>query len=416
MASSTLRVGAVSLALLATPAPASAADNPDPDLEACLSNPYRLGDCGAVEIVDARGRPIADAKVTWSNDKATTEMINAHPDANWFWWGNTNARGHVYATQLAAGRGLLEVQAPERLGGRCAGVTKRRWRGKATPSPVRVVLNMRPVPLADVRGRIVDNTGRGVEGAKVRLLGATWKPARGEDCAVSPEIEATSAADGAFVLASVPHGTATFVVKHSDHAEREVQVAVPGPVPDVALAAGTTWNGRILRPDGSVVERCEIGLTIAHPPATRAAACSPAGFTLDHLPPGPARLSVSTRKGFDARLGGRVLVEDVQIEASERWQRDFRWPAGDTIAGRVVTADGVPVPKEGVFVVPKHQNVRNGSGHGVWMYTDADGRFAFLHLSPAGEWILTLSAGAYREARVKVTTGSVDVVVTAVAK
>jgi len=166
--------------------------------------------------------------------------------------------------------------------------------------------------------------------------------------------------------------------------------------------------------------RTRMGGQPVPPPTTpRPPPPGPAG-----VPPGVVRWLISCDEtgmhgaqfyGFGSlwMMSGRKLV---QIEASERWQRDFRWPAGDTIAGRVVTADGAPVPKEGVFVVPKHQNVRNGSGHGVWMYTDADGRFAFLHLSPAGEWILTLSAGAYREARVKVTTGSVDVVVTAVAK
>jgi hypothetical protein len=113
---------------------------------------------------------------------------------------------------------------------------------------------------------------------------------------------------------------------------------------------------------------------------------------------------------------GASSKQDVQIEASERWQQDFRWPAGETIAGRVVTANSAPIPNVGVSAVPNQRGVRNGSGYGVSMRTDSEGRFTFRDLSPSGEWIFTLSASAYREGLVKVTTGSVDVVVTAVAK
>ena len=298
--------------------------------------------------------------------------------------------------------------------GRCAGVTRRRWRGKATRSPVRVVLNVRPVDGAMFA--VGSSTAAGaVSKGEDRLLGAAWRLARGEDCSVAPEIEATSAADGAFVLGSVPHGTATFAVRHADHAERELQVAVPGPLPDVGLGAGPPGEDGFLRTDGSPVERCEIGLTIVHPPATREAACFPTGFSLDHLPPGPARLRVSTRKGGDTQLGARVLELDVQIEANERWQQDFRWPAGDTIAGRVATADGAPVPQARSSSC-RHGHAHNGSGYGVATQSDRDGRFSFRDLSPSGEWILTLSASVYRESSVTVTTGSGDIVVTAVAR
>jgi hypothetical protein len=75
---------------------------------------------------------------------------------------------------------------------------------------------VRPVARSDVRGRVIDGDGRGVEGAKARLIGASWLSAKGEECSGSPEIAATSAADGAFVLGSVPDGMATFVVKHPD--------------------------------------------------------------------------------------------------------------------------------------------------------------------------------------------------------
>jgi hypothetical protein len=277
-------------------------------------------------------------------------------------------------------------------------------------------LKVHPATRSDVHGRVVDGGGHGVEGAKARLLRASWKSGK-EDCTVSPEIEAVSVGDGAFVLRNVPHGTATFVVKHAGYAEREVELNVPGPLPDLTLEAGTTWKGRILRPDGSVLESCQIWLATIQPPASREATCSPAGFVLDHLPPARAELTVSTRKGGDPQLGARVLKQEVQIQPVEHWQQDYRWPSGEAIAGRIVTPDGVPIPDAGVFAEPARiAGLRDGSGYGVGTRSDRDGRFAFRHLLASGDWVLELRAAGHRTIRVKVKTGSMDVVVTVTAE
>jgi hypothetical protein len=385
----------------------------------CLQAPSfaAVGECGAVEVVDTAGRPIRNAKVTWSDDKASDEMIRLHPSAVWFWTGLTNEHGRVYAKELAVGPGLLQVEAPIEVGGRCAGLSQRRWSAKTRRSAVRVVLKVQPAARSDVRGRVVDGGGRGIEGAKARLLSATWKSGKGEDCTVSPEIEGVSVADGVFVLRSVPHGAATFVIKHAAYAERELEVNLPGPLPDVTLDVGTTWKGRILRPDGSVLERCQIGLTFRNPTASREATCSPTGFIFDHLPPAHAELTVSTRKGGDPQLGARVLKQEVQIQPTEHWQQDYRWPPGQTIAGRIVTSDGRPVADAPIAAIPVHiAGVRDGSGYGVGTRSDSEGRFTFRHLLVSGEWVLELHPAGYRQTRVKVAPGSLDVVVTVTAE
>lgn len=65
----------------------------------------------------------------------------------------------------------------------------------------------------------------------------------------------------------------------------------------------------------------------------------------------------------------------------------------------------------GIFVVPARiAGLRDGSGYGVWMRSDADGRFVFGHLLAPGERVLELRADGYREAHLKVTTGSTDIV------
>lgn len=407
------------MAVALAASPALAAED-DPDREACLArvSAAAVDDCGAVEVVDAAGAPIANAKVTWSDTKASPEVVNQNPGAVWGWTGFTNGRGRVFAKELAVGPGALEIEAPSALGGRCAGVLRRRWNGKATPRPTRVVLKMRPVGRSDVRGRVVDGTGKGLAGARVGLLSASWKSAKGEECAVSPEIEAKSAADGMFALMSVPNGKATFVVTHPTHAEREVELSVPGSLPDVVLDAGTTWTGRVLRPDGSVLDHCQISFGMRHPPMLREGACSPMGFTLERLPSGPGSVYVSTKsKNFDAQLGARALKTDVQIQPKERQQQDIRWPSGETIAGRVVTSDGAPVADAVLFAVPARiAGLKNGSESGVWVRAGSDGRFAFRDLLSSGEWVVRLQATGFRETATKVKTGSTDVVVTAVAK
>ena len=180
-----LRVAPMAVALATFPALAA---SDDPDREACLQRPSvaAVDDCGGVEVVDAAGRPVANAKVTWSDDKASAALIRLHPGAVWSWSGVTNAHGRVFAKELAVGPGLLEVEAPIEIGGSCAGQNRRRWSGKPRRAPVRVVLNLRPVARSDVRGRVVDGSGHGIEGAEAWLLGARWKSAKGQDCTVSP--------------------------------------------------------------------------------------------------------------------------------------------------------------------------------------------------------------------------------------
>ena len=378
---------------------------------------------GGVEVVDPAGRPIAKAKVTWSDramqleTEASAELIRRDPTGLWLWSGVTDERGRVFARELAIGPGMLEVEAPVNLGGRCAGVRRSRWSGKSARWPVRVVLRVRPIARSDLGGRVRDGDGQGVEGAKVKVLGTSWTSGKGEDCVASPEIEATSGPDGAFILRSVLPGKTALVVSHPRHAEREVEVMTPASPPDVVLDAGTTWAGRVLRPDGSALEQCEIGLSLRHPPTSRKVACSPAGFVLEHLPPGMAELSVSTRRQGDPSLGARILEVEVQIRPNERKEKDLQWPSGETIAGRIVTSGGVPIPGVGIAALPVLTTpAQDGGGYGVVVRSDTQGRFVFHDLTFKGAWMLETAPYGYHQTRLKVPAGTKNVVLTAVAE
>jgi Carboxypeptidase regulatory-like domain len=370
---------------------------------------------GGVEVVDPAGRPIANAKVTWWDRawESDVERINHSPTALWEWSGVTDERGRAFARELAIGPGRLEVEAPAALGGRCAGLTRRRWSGKAARWPVRVQLRVRAVARSELRGRAVDGGGAGVEGATIRALGTSWASATDTDCHAAPEIEAISGVDGTFVLRSVLQGKTTLVVKHPRYAEREVELMTPALSTDVVLDAGTTWKGRILRPDGSVLEQCEIGLSLQNPPTAREVACSSAGFVLEHLPPGLAELHVSTRRTGDPILGARIWQERMQIPPNEVLDKDLKWPAGETIVGRIVTSDGVPIPGAFISAIPISKTLLgDGSGYGVATASDAEGRFIFRSLTFSGQWMLKAQPHGYRETRLQVKVGTTDVVLT----
>ena len=77
----------------------------------------------------------------------------------------------------------------------------------------------------------------------------------------------------------------------------------------------------------------------------------------------------------------------------------------------------MPIPDTAITAIPaRPAKPRNGSGYGVGTRSDRDGRFVFRDLSPSGEWILDLRLSGYRETVLKVTTGSIDVVVKATAE
>jgi hypothetical protein len=370
--------------------------------------------CDTVEVVDTDGRPVAHARVNWS-DTELPPGFKQIARLGVLWSGVTDDRGRIVEDGLPIVRGGFEVEAPVPLGGRCAGLTEGWWSGRSRRCPVRIVLKVRPLAHSDVRVRVLGPDGRGVAGAYVRLLDASSRSAAGKTCSVPLEMEATTGADGAFVLPSLPHGKATVLVKHPRYAEREVELVVPGPSPDVTLDAGATWTGRVLRPDGSTLDHCVIWLALDHPSASRHAACSSKGFILDRIPAGPAKLRVEMRGVDDPQVGRRVLEQDVRIQPGERRVTDVRWPPGGTIAGRVVTPEGVPVAGVEILAFPATGlPTRDGSDAGVGEISDGEGRFVLRNLTHPGTWALFIDRIDYHEWKVMASLGMTDVVMTAV--
>lgn len=371
--------------------------------------------CDTVEVVDPSGLPIANARVTWRDDDAPEWLPRIPKD---WWFREADARGRLFAgapgplldENTTFSPGTFFVEAPSHLGGRCAGRTQKHWAGRSAGCPIRVVVRVRPIAWSDLLGRVVDDSGHGIEGAAIRLLGARLNSARGEDCSLEPKGEATSTEDGAFVLRSVPNGKLTVAVTHPRYAAREVELTAPGPAQNVSLDAGATWKGHVLRPDGSVVERCEMKLALGRPPTMIDGSCSPAGFVLDHLPAGQGHLVVDIRG--DRQLGTRVLEDEVFIQSKEHRERDVRWPSGELIAGRVVTPGALPVPDVVICAKPISA-VPTTRREGVCDTSDPEGGFVFRHLMPSRRWAVFVAEDAYEVRPTRVRTGTTDLVLTA---
>lgn len=365
-------------------------------------------ECGAVQVVDAAGEPVPDAHVTWwARDPAIGQPTVG-------FWGLTDEHGWFCGKDLR-NKGFVEVEAPARQGGHCAGVTVRRWKWKPRQPPVRIVVKTIPVPRGEVSGQIRDSAGHAVEGAKVILSRVSWKTATNADCYTDLDIATTSGRDGAFSLGPAAHGTARFLVQHPKYADLRFDRTLPDPLQDVVLSAGSTWSGRVFDPDGRLLEVCRVDVSLNAPlrdhPIERHSTCSTGGFSFDRIPPGTFQVRVTLEQ--DPQLGQRVLETVTIFRQNERRQVDIHWPAGGTIAGRVVAKDGLPIVGVSIRATPAgNWPLYDGSEIGVETTSGPDGRFVFRHLVPSVPWRVDFSSKNHGWTETKMTVGTTDAIVT----
>jgi len=369
-----------------------------------------IAPCGVVEVTDGRGRPISGAVATlWDRDDPRGEL---QPSATYQSW-ETDSRGRICAPELLSQGGFLVIEAPVRSGGRCAGSKRLRWsQGTGASRRLRVVLDVRSVDHSPVQGRLLSPAKVPMAGARIRVEGVRWKADSEQECPISPAIEATSDLAGAFVLPGVPHGVARLHISHTQVAQTVVEVTVPGPVREIILDKGATWSGRVLDPQGEVIEHCAIWSKNMGTGVLSEGACSRTGFVLEPLPPGDTRLEV--RLDLGSPLGRRRLVKTIHLATDERRQEDVQWPAGTAIEGQIISRRGGPIPRARILAVPAGRHLRtDGSGSGVLVESDVNGRFVLGHLSP-GEWVVEGDMrAAGRTAKQKALAGTTNVLLLA---
>ena len=263
------------------------------------------------------------------------------------------------------------------------------WASVRLPPSGEVLREFASQPGRTIRGRAVDaETGAGVGGARV---GETEWMHR----------SVTTEADGSFVFAGWEVRGETELWVLAEGYARAVRDVPPTGDVDFALTRGDSIVGRVTDAEGRPLRDAEvfaIARAVPNVPARgrgrgRARTGGDGRFRLEDLRRDAPQALVVMADGF-----GRTLL-DVQPHA-ERPGRidvgDIVLPVARRIAGRVRTADGLPIPGAVVTLVGGHTDrsrlrggaessddeVADDAGASAEAHTDDVGRFGFADVAP----------------------------------
>lgn len=393
----------------------------------------------AVEMDDGRG---ADVRLTAAADEAAPFAVTLEEPAR---YGGRVIDGESQEPLAGAFVWLDDDPAGfARTGAKGAYALARRARGRTPavhaaaaghlPSTSGPVFALQPT--ATLAGRVVDDEGRAVAGADVRIDeqapdAAIRFRARAEGLAT----RTTSGANGAFRIDVLPrrayvvHVTRTGYAPASLLAEKLAPAATKGGL-RVVLSRGQSAAGRVVAKDtAEPVAGAELRLVLSSRAAmptwarggeedaegTEVTTVSNAdgGYRFEHLPPGKFDLSV-TATGYAPQRVPKLEVAAAQMAAFGT----IALERGATVAGEVVDGDERPLAGATVFVHPPAAGGARGDAvlrfaaeseetrQGV---SSADGGFTVGGLTPGAAADVTVR----REGYVTRTVTRVDVPSTA---
>lgn len=330
----------------------------------------------AGRVVDQRGRPVAEAEVFALRDPVTVNSVERtlkgrKPAAT------TTADGRFTIQDLLPGTPVhLAVRAP----GFLAGLVR------AVRPPTAQPLVIRLEPETTLAGRVVDDRGDPVAGARIELR---WQATLPEDAEIrlgEPVFRtARSEADGRFELRGIPTGGANLSVAAQGFVAREgIEVELPRPAGAgelrVELDRGALLQGRVTTATGEPVPAVRVGLGSATATTDDDGLYWLEGADLGRqevlfLHSSQGRI----RRDFDVQPGVNVL--------------DVAFDPGVEVAGRAVDDRGRPLAGVRVelgswdrFELRQYQDV-----------TGEDGRFQLSPVGP-GRYRLTASAEGFADA------------------
>jgi protocatechuate 3,4-dioxygenase beta subunit len=240
---------------------------------------------------------------------------------------------------------------------------------------------------AEVRGRVVDESGTPVPGARVSLHEGwrSWDLPSG-----------VSGADGGFTLEGVADGTYRLLGEKegfaSDEEGQEVVVAgssVGGM--EVKLSRGGAVTGQLLGLD--FTDLAQVRIRSEGSGTVRA----DGSYRVENLAPGKQRI-VASLPGGTRQAEGEVELEPGVSEV----RLDLDFGQGVTLTGRVLR-NGEPLAGEMVSV--------SGAGAGRWGETDHEGRFRFEALAEGSYELAVMSRGGARHQENLELAGDRDVLI-----
>ena len=383
--------------------------------------PQRVTDVGSIvlgaptvlrgSVVDHTGRPVGGAQVQVFLDR--TRPFRRHLQEA---LRELQAMGDPVQEVLAAsdGRFLLRDLPPSRYvlrvsaAGHATSFREGVWVTPDERAPeIMVVLD----PGAGCEGRVLDEGGRGIDGARVIAVAVRGKNTRGLD-----RVETRSAPDGAYRLDALIPGVQYFVEAWAEgHAPAGRLVQPQGmQAIDFELGVSGGIEGRILDAQSKLpVSGARVmviaGLVNRISPLTTVA--DPAGrFSFPAVSAGPVLVFAAEADGYPASsftLGGDGghVVQEAAVTVI-----DLELEPGVRVVGRIVDARGRPVPYATItFSDPKRRSDPTRSA-----ISATDGRYEVEGLRPDTLHEVRIQAAGFApfveddEARVAITQGFME--------
>ena len=333
-------------------------------------------------VVDKDGVPVPNASILFAR------------------WAGAEAR--EVTTSNAQGRfGLREVSRTVNVGARAAGYTpspmKTVMAGKGAEIDVRLVL---PAAGGSVRGTVVDDTGRTIAGADVRVgfLGRASRVITLPDGTRGHKAMAVitkTDAKGRFEAKGLPASDVPIQIRADEHAPHHgtVEVVAHAPTEETfRLERGAVCVGKVRNHKGEPLGGIEVTHDEYDSPKRRATRTEEDGtYRLAGLPSGLLDFRIRTEKQGTAET-------KLQARPGETIRWDVTLSRGHVIEGTVTDEDGKPLKDAYVEAV----GPRIGKGRSRWfrfVATDAQGRFELIDVPRDETLEMTVQAREHRAIR-----------------
>ena len=278
-----------------------------------------------------------------------------------------------------------------------------RFSGRERPVLIPPSIDFRLEPGRTLGGVVVDDAGRPVAGAAVRLS----KPlARSEMRGTSFQFASpTTDAAGRWEIREAPADLngVRYAIRHPGYLPTLGEVA-GGPEVRSVLVRGVTVRGTVVDVDGTPIRgaRVVLGRGLADVQVTSATADAAGGFELLGCPVGPTLATVQ-QDSFAPQ------VREVRVEPGDATPPvDFRLEPGSTLRIRVVDPAGRPIPGA-TCAVDSYRGSRSLSHREK---ADADGRIVWRGGAPPDAIDLGIYAAGHQRRDVFLTAGPEEQVVT----